>query len=96
MNIVRFPECNVQYNPPKGFEDEMEPLPAWKGEVRYQDGTRQTEVISCWKLSPEEIEEVKKTGEVWLSIHGEVVPPVRIDGIKPIAQFVHSTKMEVV
>ena len=40
-------------------------------------------VISCWKFTAEEFEEVKKTGRIWLTVIGETMPPVALDGKKP-------------
>ncbi len=33
-------------------------------------------VESVWELTPEEIEQVKETGRIYLYMQGEVVPPV--------------------
>ncbi len=38
--------------------------------------------LSCWKLTKEELEEINKTGRVWL-ICVNVMPPVMVMGIKP-------------
>lgn len=40
-------------------------------------------ITSCWELSPEELEEVKKTGKVWLVVFGKQQPPVSVNGIRP-------------
>ena len=39
--------------------------------------------ISCWKLDKSEIEEIAKTGKVWLYIMGGGHPPVMIAGQSP-------------
>lgn len=41
---------------------------------KYADGTPGVE--TCWELSPEELEQVKKTGRVYLYTVGEGVPPM--------------------
>lgn len=40
-------------------------------------------VISCWKLTAEELAEVNRTGRVWLGILGQTMPPAWIAGVKP-------------
>lgn len=40
----------------------------------------ETEIISCWRLSAEELEIVAATGVVWLSVWGGGQPPVLISG----------------
>ncbi len=43
--------------------------------------TNGREVISCWKLTPEELAHVNRTGEIWLSVaSGKTAPPVYIAG----------------
>ena len=41
-------------------------------------------VVSCWKLTAEELAEVVRTGRVWLTIAGHTMPPAHIQGIKPL------------
>ena len=41
-------------------------------------------VLSCWKLTKEELEEIQRTGRVWLTVVGSTMPPVALDGICPI------------
>ena len=38
------------------------------------------QIISCWRLSPEELTEIAQTGVVWLSVHGQQQPPVLVSG----------------
>lgn len=70
-----FPEANVVLGPPKGVSDEeCGTLP-----VRRNGET----LVSCWRLSPAEIEEIQRTGCVWLSIWGQVTqPPVLVAAFK--------------
>lgn len=41
-------------------------------------------VVSCWKLTRQELDEVNRTGRVWLIVLGRTMPPVAIDGVKPL------------
>lgn len=56
MKPVEFEGQNVVY---AKDQPEYNPLPAYKD----TDGT----VTTCWELTPEELEEVKKSGKIWLS-----------------------------
>lgn len=40
-------------------------------------------VISCHKLTTGELEEIQRTGRVWLTVIGQGMPPVVLNGIKP-------------
>lgn len=46
-------------------------------------------VVSCWQLTPEELEEVKRTGMVWLSVFsGPTSPPVCVGSEEIIRDLV--------
>ena len=67
---VFFQGSNKVLNAPKGMEDEVTPLPVL-------DTTQQ--IISCWKLTPEEIAYVNERGLVWFSIGVTGThPPIRL------------------
>lgn len=40
-------------------------------------------VVSCWKVSQEELEEINRTGRIWLTVVGDTHAPVHVTGIKP-------------
>ena len=42
-------------------------------------------VVSCWKLTAEELAEINRTGRVWLGIVGETMPPAWIAGHRPFS-----------
>lgn len=73
MKPIEFPETNGVYG--KG-QDGVEPLPAYT----FDTG----EVMSCWELSPDEIEKVCQTGCIWLILHtvNMPLPPVFITANK--------------
>lgn len=56
MNPIKFPEANVTFGE---NQPQFEPLPAFLA----TNGV----VVSCWQLSPEEIEKIRETGCIWLS-----------------------------
>jgi len=39
--------------------------------------------VTAWKLAPEEVIEVARTGVVWLSVLGNAMPPVLVLGVEP-------------
>lgn len=57
MKPIVFPGANCIYSKDKKG---VEPLPACK----FDTG----EVLSCWELSPDEIEKVRQTGCIWLTV----------------------------
>ena len=70
-------------NPSSKFPKNLQPNFLWKG-----DGENITDLpvhldfeqgrsISSWELSPEELEEVKKTGVIYLHVYGQH-PPVYV------------------
>ncbi len=40
-------------------------------------------VISCWKLTQEELAEFQRTGRVWLTVMGTTMPPVALSALSP-------------
>jgi hypothetical protein len=55
MKPIEFTGCNIVYG--KG-QEEYQPLPA----IKCPDG----QVITCWELTPEEIEQVRINGKIYL------------------------------
>lgn len=41
-------------------------------------------MISCWKFTKEELDEINRTGRIWLTVYGVGHPPVHVSGIKPL------------
>jgi hypothetical protein len=77
MIPTAFDEENGVLDAPQGMSN-CEPLSVWRGE---QDDTPM--VISCWKLTVEELEEINKTGKVWLWVRGQSMPPVALQTTHP-------------
>lgn len=56
---------------PVGFEGASNVLHAAPGDTNTRDlpiYVDPAQIISCWRLTPEELDEVKRTGVVWLSV----------------------------
>jgi hypothetical protein len=76
MIPTAFDEENGVLHPPPGVSSkDCDMLSIWRGQ--YADG--QVCIISCWKLTKEELEEINKTGRVWLHIHASCMPPVSLE-----------------
>lgn len=70
-----FDEADCILGPPAGCEQGVVPLPV----KRHEDGY----LVSCWQLTPEELELIQKTGKVWLSVWGRTTqPPVLVTAVK--------------
>jgi hypothetical protein len=52
--------------------------------LRTKDASGVPVVVSCWKPTQEEIDEITRTGRVWLVVLGHTMPPVSLCGQKPI------------
>jgi hypothetical protein len=74
-----FPESNEYLSRPAGLENAVDPLSV--ACVSVGEGVEA--IISCWKFSQEELDEVNRTGRVWLGVLGLDHPPVFVAGIKP-------------
>lgn len=57
MKPIKFPEVNVTY---AEDQPEYQPLPVF----RQRDGI----VVSCWELTDEEIEKIKESKQIFLSV----------------------------
>jgi hypothetical protein len=69
---VGFEGANVVFRAPQGMsQDECYDLQS------FSDGQQ---VISCWRLTEEELSEIARTGVVWLSVMGRTLPPVSVSG----------------
>lgn len=69
MKPIKFEESNVTYVA-EGCND----LPAYKGE---------TQIISCWQLTEQDLETIKETGVIWFSVAGQSQPPIWLGTEKP-------------
>lgn len=83
MEATSFDESNHSLGPPPGVsEDECSSLAV------FVDGKH---VVSCWKLTREELEEVNRTGRVWLTIWGRTMPPACVQVASPFKQQQEAT-----
>lgn len=83
MFATAFDEETNVLGPPEGMtEEDVYSLSVWQG--KDEDG--QSRVISCWKLTKEELEIINKTGRVWLHVLGDTMPPVALEVASPFSR----------
>jgi hypothetical protein len=69
---VGFDGSNHLYLAPDGMpQEECCDLPVFSDDEQ---------TVSCWRLTKEELEEVNRTGVVWLSILSHVIYPHKVSG----------------
>lgn len=80
MIATAFDEENLLLERPTSMnEDECTTLPVWYGVATNGAPT----IVSCWKLTKEELEEINRTGRVWLMVLSNGMPPVALSGLYP-------------
>lgn len=80
MQAAAFDGENLVLGTPKGCDpDVVAPLSVQAG--RTADG--EPAILSCWRLSREELDEVNRTGRVWLVVRARGMPPVAVEGLRP-------------
>lgn len=80
MIATAFDEENCVLDAPPGMTpDECTPLSVFRGAA---DGGIPV-VISCWKPTVAEMEEIRKTGRIWITICGHTMPPIDPSGFSP-------------
>lgn len=76
-NPVKFPQSNDLLRRPSGMtEDQCADLPIWRGVTAHDMATPM--LISCWELSPEEMEQINRTGKIYVGAIGQTHPPIFI------------------
>ena len=78
MFPTAFEQSNTVLGPPEGVPEAMESLAVCKGVNEHGPV-----VLSCWKLTQRELDEINKTKRVWLHVQGESMQPVWLSGSLP-------------
>lgn len=82
MIAASFPESNhVLDKPPEMDRETCTALSVFVGQTPAPGAC--PVVISCWKLTKEELEQINKTGRVWLWVFGCGMPPVALETKNP-------------
>jgi hypothetical protein len=83
MTPSAFTEDNTVLNPPPGMTPEqVNVLSVFRGENHKGVPV----VVSNWKLTKEEFEEILVTKTVWLTVMGTTMPPVYLSVASPFIQ----------
>lgn len=83
MMPTAFDEENGFLDAPAGMSpDDCDSLSVWRGVI--DNGT--PVVISCWKPTAEEMEEIQRTGRIWILVMGTTMPPIAPTGHKPFQE----------
>ena len=77
--LTDFPESNMTWKAPAGAVNVQDAPALRKFSTDYASMVN----ITAWDLTPEEREEVARTGRDWLSILGNGMPPVLVLGVEP-------------
>jgi len=80
MIAASFEEANKVFDKPTTMShDECESLSV----LQSIDQNGNPVIVSCWKPTQEELDEITKTKRVWCIFYGTGIPPHCLSGIKP-------------
>lgn len=83
MIPTSFDEANHIIDKPDDMtREQCGPLNVWAGEVIHDDFITPV-MISCWKMTAEELKEVNRTGRIWVWHYGDYLQPHSATGISP-------------
>ena len=78
---VAFDEDNDTLGPPEGMSDECDALSI----CRTADSSGRPLIVSCWKLTKNELDEINRTGRLWLLVWGLTMRPTAVTGERPFS-----------
>ena len=82
MKPIHFEQANTVFTAPPGMTDaECGPLPAFV----HRDDTCGFS-LSCWQLTAQEMQEINRTGRLWLFVSDPGQPPVSIQTRDPFKE----------
>ena len=80
MIATSFAESNAYLDSPANMSPEQcHPLSVAR--TQMTDGTYV--IISCYKLTSDEVEEFRRTGRIWMIVAGDLMPPIALTAINP-------------
>jgi hypothetical protein len=75
MNPIDFPETNTTFGPPAGMtESQVQPVPAYCGQVRGGSCDGVEAVVVAWRPTREEIEQIAAGSPIYLTMIGGLPP----------------------
>lgn len=81
MHPKNFPQSNAKLDTPVGISPDM--VPPICAHICEVNGM--VAMTTCWKLSPEDLAELQRTGEIWLWVLGNRHPPVTLSTKNPFS-----------
>jgi hypothetical protein len=82
MKPIKFEQSNFTWGAPRGQEDKVDGMPAYKGTEKE---TNWPVSISCWELTPEDLRRLNEGGKIWLRVYGQGHPPVSVSTENPFS-----------
>lgn len=79
-------ENGVLEKPDSMSHEECTPLSVFVGQA-FAQNVRYDVVVSCWKFTREELDELSKTGRLWLVVYGRGMPPVDLTTHSPFTNW---------
>jgi len=80
MDPIKFPQQNFEFRKPDSMTDEeCGSLPCYMG----QDTKGRPVIVSCWKLTPLEIQEILESGCIYMTVYGTRPYPVCLQTDSP-------------
>lgn len=83
MLPIQFDQANFTFTKPQSMTDEQcGDLPVCK----TRDSSGFPVIVSCWRFNKEDLEEIQRTGVIYLTITGVGMPPVSLQTENPFNQ----------
>ena len=84
METAAFDEANITMNEPDGWSpDQCNSIRARRHSVILHGGVEVPVVTTCWKPTAKELDEIRRTGRLYLSCVGQSMPPVLLAANPP-------------
>ncbi len=87
MFPAAFEHANQVFDAPPGMEADCEPINACI--CKTSDGLPC--IVTCWKPTEQELEEINRTKRVWVFIYSNGLPPHAVGGIDPFRESGYKT-----
>jgi hypothetical protein len=84
MVPVAFDEENAILDVPAQLASQYEPLPIYFSPA---EGNHLPMIVSCWKITKEELEEIQRTGRIWVVAVGNTMQPLKLMGDNPFEEI---------
>ena len=85
MIATSFDESNSVMDTPEGVSpDEIIPLSVC---FAFEKNWGTPVIISCWKLTDDELKEIVKNKRIWITIMGQGMQPIYPSGITPFKEL---------